>query len=78
MALRRLGYSDKQTKAIEEFVMGTKSLNGWPNPAYETLESLGFTSAQIKYRINYLRCFDINRFLTKYSAKNVYKITRND
>ena len=48
MALRRLGYSDKQTKAIEEFVMGTKSLNGCPHLSYDTLESLGFTSAQIK------------------------------
>ena len=28
--------------------MGTKSLNGCPNLSYETLESLGFTSAQIK------------------------------
>ena len=48
MALRRLGYSDKQTKTIEEFVMGTKSLNGCPHLSYDTLESLGFTSAQIK------------------------------
>ena len=48
MALRRLGYSDKQTKAIEEFVMGTKSLNGCPHLSYDNLESLGFTSAQIK------------------------------
>ena len=48
MALRRLGYSDKQTKTIEEFVMGTKSLNGCPHLSYDTLKSLGFTSAQIK------------------------------
>ena len=48
MALRRLGYSDKQTKNIEEFVMGTKSLNGCPHLSYDTLKSLGFTSAQIK------------------------------
>ena len=33
---------------VEEFVMGTKSLNGCPNLSHETLESLGFTSAQIK------------------------------
>tara|TARA_B100001173_G_scaffold260521_1_gene233780 strand:- start:1259 stop:3082 length:1824 start_codon:yes stop_codon:yes gene_type:complete len=48
MALRRLGYSDKQTKTIEEFVMGTKSLNGCPHLSYDILKSLGFTSAQIK------------------------------
>jgi ribonucleoside-diphosphate reductase alpha chain len=48
MALRRLGYSDKQTKTIEEFVMGTKSLNGCPHLSYDTLGDLGFTSAQIK------------------------------
>ena len=48
MALRRLGYSDKQTKTIEEFVMGTKSLNGCPHLSYDTLGALGFTSAQIK------------------------------
>jgi ribonucleoside-diphosphate reductase alpha chain len=48
MALRRLGYSDKQTKTIEEFVMGTKSLNGCPHLSYDALKSRGFTSAQIK------------------------------
>lgn len=48
MALRRLGYSDKQTKTIEQFVMGTKSLNGCPHLSYDTLGALGFTSAQIK------------------------------
>jgi|TARA_B110000240_G_scaffold47210_1_gene53498 ribonucleoside-diphosphate reductase alpha chain len=48
MALRRLGYSAKQTKNIEEFVMGTKSLNECPQLSINKLESLGFSKKQIK------------------------------
>ena len=48
MALRRLGYSAKQTKNIEEFVMGTKSLNECPQLSIGKLESLGFSNKQIK------------------------------
>ena len=80
MVLRRLGYWDKQTKAIEDFIMGTKSLDGFPNPSYETLESLGFTSAQIKNIENKLPdVFDIrSAFSPSILGRDAYKFIRND
>jgi len=47
-ALRRLGYSDRQTKAIEEYIMGTGRLIGCPTLPAERLKDLGFTSNRLR------------------------------
>ena len=47
-ALRRLGYSDSQTKAIEEYIIGTGHLRGCPTLSVERLNNAGFTSRRLK------------------------------
>ena len=46
-ALRNLGYSDVERKAIIEYVLGTMSLNGAPFVNRESLLAKGFTDADI-------------------------------
>jgi len=47
-ALRRLGYSDSQTNAIEEYIMGTGRLSGCPTLPVGRLKDAGFTSESLK------------------------------
>ena len=47
-ALRRLGYSDSQTKAIEEYIIGTGHLRGCPTLSVERLNNAGFTAKRLK------------------------------
>jgi ribonucleoside-diphosphate reductase alpha chain len=47
-ALRRLGYSDSQTKAIEEYIIGTGHLRGCPTLSVERLNNAGFTARRLK------------------------------
>ena len=47
-ALRRLGYSDSQTNAIEEYIMGSGHLSGCPTLSVERLKDVGFTSKSLK------------------------------
>ena len=46
-ALRRLGYSDSQTKAIEEYIIGTGHLRGCPTLSVERLNNAGFTARRL-------------------------------
>ena len=46
-ALRRLGYSDIQTDAIEEYIMGTGRLSGCPTLPVERLKDAGFTTESL-------------------------------
>ena len=47
-ALRRLGYSNSETEAIEEFIVGTGRLSGCPTLSAERLKDLGFTAARVR------------------------------
>lgn len=47
-ALRRLGYSDKETEAIQEYIMGTASLTNCPTVSAKALKAAGFSAAKIK------------------------------
>jgi len=46
-ALRNLGYSEAERKAILDYVLGTLSLDGAPGINRETLKAKGFTDADI-------------------------------
>jgi len=47
-ALRRLGYSNKETEAIQEYIMGTASLQNCPTVSTKALKAIGFSAAKIK------------------------------
>ncbi len=47
-ALKRLGYTDKQTQIIEEYIMGTASLRDSPVVSSKALRELGFDAQKIK------------------------------
>ena len=47
-ALRRLGYSDKETEVIQEYIMGTASLRNCPAISSKVLNAAGFDAAKIK------------------------------
>ncbi len=46
-ALRRLGYSDSECKAIEEYIIGTGRLGGCPHIAMDRLMDAGFSKADL-------------------------------
>ena len=46
-ALRRLGYSDSECKAIEEYILGTGRLTGCPNITLDRLIDAGFSKADL-------------------------------
>ena len=47
-ALRRLGYSNKETEVIQEYIMGTASLRNCPAISSKVLKAAGFDAAKIK------------------------------
>jgi len=47
-ALKRLGYSDKETTDIEEYITGTKTLSNCPHLSAEKLTKIGFDVNTIK------------------------------
>ena len=47
-ALKRLGYSDKETKEIEEYITGTKTLSNCPHLSAQKLTKIGLDSVTIK------------------------------
>jgi ribonucleoside-diphosphate reductase alpha chain len=47
-ALKRLGYSDKETTDIEEYITGTKTLSNCPHLSAEKLTKMGFDIKIIK------------------------------
>ena len=47
-ALRRLGYSDKETEAIQEYIMGTASLRNCPTVSSKVLKAAGFDAKMVK------------------------------
>ncbi len=59
-ALRRLGYSDKETETIQEYIMGTASLRNCPTISSKVLKAAGFDAAKIKnIESNFPDVFDI-------------------
>jgi len=59
-ALRRLGYSDKETERIQEYIMGTASLRNCPTISSKVLKAAGFDAAKIKsIEANFPDVFDI-------------------
>ena len=46
-ALRRLGYSDSECKAIEEYILGTGRLTGCPNITLDRLIDAGFSKSDL-------------------------------
>ena len=59
-ALRRLGYSDKETETIQEYIMGTASLRNCPTISSKVLKAAGFDAAKIKsIEANFPDVFDI-------------------
>ena len=47
-ALRRLGYSEKETQAIQEYIMGTASLGNCPTVSSKVLKAAGFNAKMLK------------------------------
>ena len=47
-ALRRLGYSDKETEAIQEYIMGSAALGNCPTVSSKVLKAAGFDAKMIK------------------------------
>ena len=47
-ALRRLGYSDSECKAIEEYIIGTGQLGGCPHISMDRLLEVGFSTADLE------------------------------
>ena len=47
-ALRRLGYSEKETQAIQEYIMGTASLGNCPTVSSKALKAAGFNAKMVK------------------------------
>ena len=47
-ALRRLGYSEKETQAIQEYIMGTASLGNCPTVSSKALKAAGFNAKMLK------------------------------
>ena len=47
-ALRRLGYSEKETQAIQEYIMGTASLGNCPTVSSKALKAAGFNAKILK------------------------------
>ena len=47
-ALRRLGYSDSECKAIEEYIIGTGRLGGCPHISMDRLLEVGFSTADLE------------------------------
>ncbi len=47
-ALRRLGYSEKETQAIQEYIMGTASLGNCPTVSSKVLKAAGFNAKMVK------------------------------
>ncbi len=47
-ALKRLGYNDKETKEIEEYITGTKTLSNCPHLSAQKLTKIGLDSVTIK------------------------------
>jgi ribonucleoside-diphosphate reductase alpha chain len=47
-ALKRLGYNDKETKEIEEYITGTKTLSNCPHLSAQKLTKIGLDSGIIK------------------------------
>jgi ribonucleoside-diphosphate reductase alpha chain len=47
-ALKRLGYSEKETRDIEQYITGSKTLNNCPHLSAEKLLNLGFDNTTVK------------------------------
>jgi ribonucleoside-diphosphate reductase alpha chain len=47
-ALKRLGYSEKETRDIEQYITGSKTLNNCPHLSAEKLLNLGFDNITLK------------------------------
>jgi len=47
-ALKRLGYTDNETKSIEEYITGSKTLNNCPHLSAEKLSDLGLDNKIVK------------------------------
>ncbi len=59
-ALRRLGYSNKETETIQEYIMGTASLRNCPTISSKVLKAAGFDAKIIKkVEVSFPDVFDI-------------------